>query len=422
MPDLLPLDRQGRYEGEHGVFVFDVPRNWALIQGLVEAAGAGALQYIFVADWLRDMLLEHARSQGADAALIATASRLMMQPRATLAHNDHFHLRLYCSAHDIASGCKNTGRIQPGFSAHSAARTKAITRARAALKHEDADIRLASVHRLALLKDSGAARALEDRLEDEDARVRAASARALGELGQGSKAIGEAMLAEVSARAQAEMIVALGERGDRDATNALLALLGSARMIQVDEQAQPIDARLLAMDALAGMEDERPVGALIALITTPTHSLEQRALLERASRALGMLTNHRFLQDWELASEAQIALAQQQWTQWWGEQRRKPRTEWLRLGFERAGFAMRSLSGRSIWALCRAIEGEAHISFNAQRVLMKIGKHYPASLTWSRRDAYYYWRRWYERRYRRFKAPKIPPEMSVLNPLPKKTP
>ena len=64
MPDLLPLDERGRYEGEHGVYQFDVPRNWALIEGFVAHGGGGQLQYIFVADWLRDALLEHAEATG----------------------------------------------------------------------------------------------------------------------------------------------------------------------------------------------------------------------------------------------------------------------------------------------------------------------------------------------------------------------
>lgn len=425
MPDLLPLDKEGKYEGEHGIFLFDVARNWKLIEGFVLHAGDGQLQYIFVADWLRDMMLEHARTSGADGKVIASAARLMMQPRATLAHNDHFHLRIYCSEVDVRSGCKDKGRFQPGYDAHRDALRDAEKLARESLKHADPEVRARAARRLGLLSAKGAWRDLTDSLEDESPVVRAASARALADLDRGSKAIAKAIGREEDPRAHAEMIAALGEIADRDAVRGLTRHLGVSSSLRLDEDHDPIDSRMLVIDALAHMESKDPVEALVEVISKPdipkehrtrTYISEKRALQARAANALGLLTNQRFLQDWQEAPETERQVAMAQWKGWWKEHRKKSREQWLLDGFEKAGYPVKKVSGRYVWEICKAIEGEDHLSYNAQRVLMKMGKHYPASLTWSKADAYFYWRRWYERRYRRFGAPKIPAELSTLTP------
>jgi HEAT repeat protein len=425
MPDLLPLDKEGKYEGEHGIYIFDIPRNWALIEGFVLHSGNGRLQYIFVADWLRDMILEHARTSGADGEVIAAAARLMMQPRATLAHNDHFHLRIYCSEADVRSGCEDKGRFQPGYDSHRDALRDAEKQAREALTDEDADVRVNAARRLGLLGSRGAARDLQKRLEDNNPRVRAASARALATLNRGSKAIGEALEEEKDPRAHAEMLTALGEIGDRDAVRALSKRLTTSIELVLDEEHDPVDARMLVIDALAHMESKDPVKPLVELISspdtpkehqTPDYLPRKRALQARAANALGLLTNQRFLQDWLTASEPQRQVAMAQWKGWLKENGKKRREEWLLTGFEQAGYPVKKVSGKYVWEICKAIEGEDHLSYNAQRVLMRMGKHYPASLTWSKADAYFYWRRWYERRYRRFGAPKIPAELSTLTP------
>lgn len=410
MPTLLPLDEQGRYEGEHGVFVFDVPKNWALVEGFLRWGGDGKIQFIFVADWLRDQLIEYATAQGFDPAVIAKARALMRQPRATLPHNDHFHLRIFCSADDVAAGCRNTGSKPPGFDAHSSAKATTAVRARMALRHEDPVFRRAGLERLVVLGERSSSKSVEKLLVDPDPLVRAAAARALAEFDRGSRAMITALGLEQHPHVRVELVDALARAGDRRSIEALAALLSQPQPVELEHGA--VDVRLFVVDALGKLESELPVPALIDVLEE-SRDVE---LLDRTARALGYLTNHRFLVDWELASEPERLLAAQEWRAWYKENRREKRTGWLLAGFQRAGFDVKALSGRFVWDICRAISSDRYLSYNAQRALMKLSKHKPASLDWSHADASFYWRRWFERRRRRFGAPPVPPELSTLKP------
>lgn len=408
MPDLLPLDETGRYEGEHGVFLFDVPRSWSLVEGLI-LAGQDQLQYIFVADWLRAPLLEHARAIGADAEVLRRATSLLQQPRATLPHNDHFHVRIYCTKSDVASGCQESGRAQPWLNRHSEQRREVSLKIAQALKSQDQEVRVAAMRRAALMQDRSHVKALIEGLEDERPKVRAAAARALGELGQGDKAIGQRLLrGEPDDRVVVELVDALSVLGTSSAIDALVKSLAAPKRELRLSQTLREDVRLLAADALATTESVKAVAPLIALLADESPRLRQRAAL-----ALRLLTNHSFLEDWEGSGEELLAQGRQAWAQWWAQSRRKGRQAWLMAGFEQAGLPIEKLNKRSVWTLCRAIDAQPHTTYNAQRLLMRLVKHDPKSLGWSWQDANFYWRRWLERRQRALGLPPIPPELST---------
>ena len=406
MPDLLALDDQGRYEGEHGVFVFDVPRNWSLVEGLIQAAG-DQLQLIFVADWLRDKLLLWARASGADPKVIARARALMRQPRATLPHNDHFHVRLYCSPTDVASGCVNKG-YQPWRDDHKAARKAALARAGAALKHEDPQVRVAGARRLGVLRARSHKRALVGALKDTAAPVRAAAARVLADLGTGGPELEGALKREAHPQVHLELLDALQRVGSSGAIRALIGQVQQGpEVLQVDPELS-VNARALAAQHLARTQSARPVNALILALES-----EQPDVRASSAHALGMLTANRFLQDWHDASESARSAAVEQWRQWYAANRRKRRTQWVLEGLKQAGFKVRDLSKRDVWSLCRAVLGPEHVRYNAQLALMKISGHDARSLDWSPEDANFYWRRWFERRQRKYRIPRIPPDLST---------
>jgi len=73
---------------------FDVPRNWALVQAMLEDPIA-RVSHIFVADPLRRMLLAHAKPRVLPA-LYNRAAAVMMQPSNALPHDNHFHVRISC--------------------------------------------------------------------------------------------------------------------------------------------------------------------------------------------------------------------------------------------------------------------------------------------------------------------------------------
>lgn len=76
---------------------FDDARNWALVHALLTDPRA-RISHIFVARPIRARLLAHAAKVGAPPDVRSLASRLMVQPRGALPHDDHFHVRISCPA------------------------------------------------------------------------------------------------------------------------------------------------------------------------------------------------------------------------------------------------------------------------------------------------------------------------------------
>ena len=156
---------------------------------------------------------------------------------------------------------------------------------------------------------------------------------------------------------------------------------------------------------------------------TPTARRLELAM--RTARALRWLTNQdpvqRLVVERNLGAfaegdpEQQLALTSKAWMLWWDGNKKKRREQWLVEGFEFAGYKVVRLDRKRVWPLCRVIASEQkYLSYNAQRSLMKMFNHHPLSLEWSKEDASFYWRRWLERRMRRFRLPRIPVELSTL--------
>jgi penicillin-insensitive murein DD-endopeptidase len=102
----------GRSTDDEGPPVlFDTARNWTLVRAFVEYQGTPIFK-VFVYDPLKEMLLEHARAIGEPDWMIERASILLRQPGDSANHDDHFHVRLMCSPHDVPFGCEDYGTIE----------------------------------------------------------------------------------------------------------------------------------------------------------------------------------------------------------------------------------------------------------------------------------------------------------------------
>jgi len=88
----------------------DLARTWRFVQAMIEHEGA-AVQRIFVAEHLRTLLLEEAARAGAPASTIELFGALACQPG--FPHDDHLHIRVFCSPDDIDRGCTDTAPIYP---------------------------------------------------------------------------------------------------------------------------------------------------------------------------------------------------------------------------------------------------------------------------------------------------------------------
>lgn len=89
---------------------FDAARTWAFVDGFLSESQA-RVNRIYLVEHVRSLLLHHARSIGADPGVIERFGHLTCQP--SFPHDDHMHIRLYCSVQDIDAGCEDTAPVYP---------------------------------------------------------------------------------------------------------------------------------------------------------------------------------------------------------------------------------------------------------------------------------------------------------------------
>jgi penicillin-insensitive murein endopeptidase len=95
---------------------FDVEREWLLVKALLEDDEA-RVQWVFVSDTVRAMLLAWARSRGESTETLYRAVTVMAQPRPGGVHDDHVHVRTACTDVELATGCDAFGPERPWLNA-----------------------------------------------------------------------------------------------------------------------------------------------------------------------------------------------------------------------------------------------------------------------------------------------------------------
>jgi penicillin-insensitive murein endopeptidase len=108
---MLPIRPDGRAKWG-GEVVFDLARNWALVEALLKNPRI-QVQYLFVANHLRDLLLAHAAQEGVSKDVLSHAKAVLRQPGDSSPHVEHFHLRIYCGLKERLEGCLDYGTIHP---------------------------------------------------------------------------------------------------------------------------------------------------------------------------------------------------------------------------------------------------------------------------------------------------------------------
>lgn len=109
----LAVSRFGTTLDEDGhVFFLDEERNWRLVRALLTDPEID-VQWIFCSRGVKSRLLRWALEHEDDPDLLVRAAYVLQQPENALPHDDHFHVRLYCSTDERARGCRDTGPRWP---------------------------------------------------------------------------------------------------------------------------------------------------------------------------------------------------------------------------------------------------------------------------------------------------------------------
>ena len=453
-PDLVPLNKDGLAKGFR--LRFDAARTWKVIEALLTAPGV-QVQYLFMSNPLRGMVLKYASDHSASPALIQRAAEVVRQPGGAAAHDDHLHLRIFCEARDVQGGCVNTGTIHPRTQTFAAEYGAAQTRATDLLAADDPDVRAAAISRLVLLRTEDQTAAIARQLTDEHATVRAASANALGDLRATDHGVDLVKRFRIEPELDVKLAIlgAVGNLGGKGSGRFLAQVVGAPRLdhwallptlepaaavggpapifgflpgavtatrqlaeqqppdwfgqmtgFEADVEVSPDAERVLqraALEAMVYAERLEPVKAAVGLLSD--RDPEFRAL---AARALRHATNLTYHVDWAEGDGAERERGLLRWQAALAKSPNASRRDWLVTGFRAAGYRIPGLRQQHGWEIVRAIASEDHTSFNAQRTMMRLFDHAPPSLSWPKNDACKYWLRWLKGRRNRFKLERPP--------------
>jgi penicillin-insensitive murein endopeptidase len=163
---LTTFDVRGEARRGEEVLRFDDARNWALFVALVDDLAA-EVQHILVASHLRARLLAYGEASGASEDVRRRVELVTEPIRGSEAHDDHFHVRIYCAVGDRPA-CLDRPPLHPWYEGTPS--PEAVEAARAA------DALRAAAQRRAQAEARLAERALELEAQQQTARERARAA------------------------------------------------------------------------------------------------------------------------------------------------------------------------------------------------------------------------------------------------------
>lgn len=362
-PDLLRFDEQGIPAGREDLR-FDVARNWRLVEGLLGQTEVN-VQWLFISIPLKEMLLAHARSIGADPEVVRRAAEVLHQPTDAPPHADHFHLRIGCSRDDRIDGCLDYGPQWDWLDWHQPALLARSLELAKTFAEGKTDDRRRAIEFLGEIKSPYAADVAGVwGFWDADVRDVALEV-ADAQYGWSANAL-----------IQVQKLIATGGPTPRQMAKAYQILRRSR-----DEISREFAVARLADPALTPVERAHAAGALghfmePDLVPILIANLEDPAPEVRvaAAEVLRRITNRAEAIDWAACTPQQASEAKQRWESWHAENASAPRELWLARGFRTLGVPLKeTIEPRHIDQLVDLLESEhAYVRYNANRTIREI--------------------------------------------------
>ena len=369
-----------------GLLTFDLEKNTTLIELLLTHPKIN-VQFIFLAKYIRTAIHKELINRGASEELLA---RFEETVQVQAAHNDHFHIRTYCSNSDICAGCIDKSIIHAWQEDPVPKQEKCIkTHVSTLSSSKKTPIEKAvALQRLALL---GAAQQYSDKIlkfissEDETERLAAAiAARHLN--ASAAEALANRLKEEPAPAVRKALIAALSNKDSATTRNVFSEVL----------------------IGLMNNGDDDSVRDILGYMTHHPHADHIKPLLEAIQQPSETHYNDIILAFSTTANHVFCASGTREHcieklTAWNEKNAAKSRQKWLISGFQSAGFKVTDLSQKDIPILLDAISGPRPISINAQIILKEIGKLEQDSLDWSVEDALWHYTRYFKRKAKKYK-------------------
>ena len=387
--NMYKMNRRLQAKSSPGL-TFDLEKNTTLIETLLTQTVA-PVQFIFVVRHLRSAIRQELVSRGAGEDLLARFDETVQEQSA---HDDHFHIRIYCSDEDICAGCMDRSIIHPWHADPLPKREACAAKHMRTLSssRSTAEERAVALQRLALIGEAKQAQSrVVKYLDDEDRDVRTAAAMASADLGQSAvQPLAQRLESEVDGQVRLAILDALAKNDSELTARAMTDTLRHMAEGQLE-----YDGQVVAKIIRHITHHPRSVYAASLL----DHGISENLAPARRQlrRALEVVTNHIVLKDDDLLAFAETRL-------WFEKNLAKNRTQWLIEGFKKQGFAVVDLKNADIPRLLDAIEAaQPAISMNAQLTLKTLSHLEQDSLDWSVSDALWHYTRFFKKRAKKYK-------------------
>lgn len=391
LPDLVRFDGSGRSRDFDGFYRFDVARNWLLVRALATDPQV-QMEYLFISDPLRALLLGHARQLGEPPEVVQRAASMLMQPGRDIPHDDHLHIRIYCGRADRGAGCENRSRILPGVETFDGIREGRLKQAALFAHGKAPEVRVAGLERIAWLGGEEQAPAVLAALSDPVARVREAAVFAAAALAPPRVAslLADRMESEQDPRVQRAILLALGQVAGPSAEAILSSALARRSVVQLS--GKEADLRLVALEG---------IGRAHALSVLP----QVAALVEGEDLPLAMSAEStlRLLLLWqpEEADGDGAAARADRAARWRARTEQTAKSDWLSL--RKIGLAARgaepSGTAQGYATSLAPLAGDRDVAVRraAQEELGRVTGNAAESWRWGRDQAANYWVKWVRR-------------------------
>lgn len=386
-PDLRSRDGRG--------MSFDVARNLTLVLAMVEDMNVG-VQWIFCAEYLKQAMLEAARVRGVEPELLERLAKVLHQPSDALPHDDHFHVRVYCSVEDRLYGCLDREPLWPWVDRGDRAYEARVDSLARILAHEALDLRVSAVRWLERIRARPAVPLLVKLLESAERELAKASLEALRSIGDPGAIPGilAAIRSSQDETWSSQLYRALIAFWTADLLKVATQFLQAPGQILHPEVETSDHTSFLITSAqiFERFGSVQHAESLIPLLHNP-----RRSVREAAERALMRITAH--------APKTRAANSKgrrrDRAVQWWTTlvTDRDAWDDLLRAGLRRAGHRLGDdlRTSASVKRLIKAVDDRrTYISHNAVRLLSSITGHQVEPFFRSRRALKRHWQRWLE--------------------------
>lgn len=338
------LDKMG---GREVPVRLDVPRTWWLVRTLLTDPQI-EVQWLFVSRPIREILLEYAKRRGEPEAIQARAAEALAQPGRALPHDDHIHLRVYCSVDDLYEGCQDRGSDRPWHVTRTERIQARVRELRGLLASKSVATRAAAITVLGRLGRRELLPEFVRALSSSEPEVRLAAARALREMGAEGA---EDSVMRVLQRTSDDTVIpilldALNHTlHGRRRIEVLARLLDVNREYRLDFDVFEIRQRVSewALEELEASAVEMVVPVLIRTLKRP--GVDQAALNRSLARLTGFKPEDDLLRAWE---------------EWWRVNRRRTPEQWYIEAFRKAGVLDDDIVGPvGMEALSRVVQEDA---------------------------------------------------------------